>query len=120
MDKILIENDNKSHNDVSIHGLSSGSGSDIGLELLMNDNKKRGNEMSKPDNGLNLESENLNLDKLLSDSETESKPVLDSIKLIDDKTPLKLDNVQEIKLDEINLSEASEKKEGENLSNKIF
>jgi hypothetical protein len=122
MDNILIDNNNSSHSDVSISGLGRDSGSGIGLELLMNDSKTKGEDMSKSNSGLNLESENLNLDKLLS--EGESKPVLNSVKLVDDNTPIKLDNVEEIKLDDLNLNSnstsATDKKDGENLSKKIF
>tara|TARA_B110001450_G_C17656648_1_gene495553 strand:+ start:622 stop:1824 length:1203 start_codon:yes stop_codon:yes gene_type:complete len=116
MDEIKINN-NSLHTEVSL--TPSDSGSNIGLELLMNGNKKQGDNRSSsqsptrspvpPQDSLGME--NIDLDKLLSDNTTE--PKLDSIRLVDNNNIL-----NEIKLD--NLDTTQKPAEAEKLDDNIF
>lgn len=130
MDEIKIDN-NSLHTEVSLN--PSDSGSNIGLELLMNENKKQGIDNRSPSQSPvrspsqspvrspvptqdPLGMENIDLDKLLSDN-TADEPKLDSIKLVDNSNS-NSNILNEIKLD--NLDTAQKPAEAEKLDENIF
>ena len=109
LNEIKLDNGNNLHNSLNLN--TNNSGSNIGLELLMNDKKKEGNNLIK--SSMNT----LNLDGLL-DKQTGSSDT--TIKLVDNISSG--NSLNEIKLDEIKLDEVKldNNKSGEKLSSAIF
>jgi hypothetical protein len=100
MEEIKIDTSSL-HNEVSLN--PSDSGSNIGLELLMNENKKQGSSPSQSPFQSPAQSPapptelDINLDQLLNENSS-TKPKLDSIKLVNNDTVLNeitLDNIDE-------------------------
>lgn len=112
MTEIKLELDNSSHTNISVP--TNDTGTNIGLELLMNDSKKRDTKNHSPSHSP-PPIEDFNLDALLNNN----SDTLNSIKLID--TPSNEIKLDEIKLDEINLDTLPEDKNNtEKLDSNIF
>ena len=122
MEEIKIDTSSL-HNEVSLN--PNNSGSNIGLELLMNENKKQGSSPSQSPSPSHFQSPtqspapptelDINLDQLLNENSS-TNPKLDSIKLVNN------DNVlNEIKLDNIDEQNSNNKPEMVNkLDENIF
>jgi len=125
MEEIKIDITNL-HNEVSLN--PSDSGSNIGLELLMNENKKQGSSPSQSPSQSPFQSPaqspapstelDINLDQLLNEN-TSTAPKLDSIKLVN--TGSILDEIKLDNLDNIGLQTSNKEPEmGEKLDENIF